>query len=87
MSKPSELDASAARKVDRLGMAAIEYREIARWAQLEPDDWAKIFHQGSRTVRQQMDGESRIPGSTAIVLRLLRDGKVSLTDIKSALRR
>lgn len=84
VSEPPASDENVAEK--RGGMTAIEYREFARWAKLEPDQLARLLQQGQRTVRRQLDGESRIPGAVAIVVRLHRKGKISLSDIMSALR-
>jgi hypothetical protein len=59
-------------------MNAKEYRDVLAELEMSQVAAAKLFKVGSRTARRWALGEARIPGGVAIVLNLLRGGKLEL---------
>lgn len=62
-------------------MNSTEFNSILEGLDIGQQQFARIFKLGGRTPKRYASGESEIPGSMAIVLRMLKSGKLSLGTI------
>jgi DNA-binding transcriptional regulator YiaG len=67
-------------------MDAQELAKIMETNALKTHDLAGLLGEGERTARRHARGQHRIPGSKAILMRLLHRGRITLNDIKRASR-